>query len=211
MILNNLAVYMKYFELFGGSFTDYTNTNSASSLLVANFADGDVIKNTSGASFNSLTIGGYGTSSYYNRQPFFNFYYSFCAITKQTSIQLDYMNIGFGTGTTPVTVNDYCLENLISTLTIPSGNMSKTINFTVSEDGKTVTRTVKVTVSPKNNGSENVTVGEVGFFQQVFDGQYPAIGKPVLMHRIVFDEPVTIEAGATGTFTFEFTFTNSIA
>lgn len=209
MILNNLAVYMKYFELFGGSFTDYTNTNSASSLLVANFADGDVIKNTSGASFKSLTIGGYGTSDYYNRQPFFNFYSSYGAIKNQTSIQTAYMNIGYGKGTTPVTANDYCLENLISTLT--SGGLSKKINFAVSEDGKTAIRTVTITASPKNNTSEDIVIGEVGFFQQVFDGQYPAMGKPVLMHRIVFDKPVTIEAGATGTFTFEFTFTNSIA
>lgn len=109
----------------------------------------------------------------------------------------------FGTGTTPPTVDDYCLSGeLVTTLTA-------TTNVTTSydEDGLTVTAVYTLT----NTGTEAVTIGEVGLIGCVGNTSssstsYTGTAVKCLFERSVLDTPVEIPAGGLGQVTYTIRF-----
>ena len=99
-----------------------------------------------------------------------------------------------GSGTTPPTINDYKLENQVTTLT-PTLFSTKTF-----ENEKFKFENI---VLLSNNTEEDVTIGEAGIF---FLGGYHEYRKcyPILVNRITFD-PVVIPAGGVGKITWTYT------
>lgn len=116
--------------------------------------------------------------------------------------------LGFGTGTTSVTENDYKLASFISSglsVSIASQSATNTVNDECTECTRTLTCIVNLT---NTDSSTNVTISEIGFYQVY----YPTSSKNVfLVHREVLSSPITIEPNAVATFTFTFTFVNSVA
>lgn len=112
----------------------------------------------------------------------------------QTSIQssyniiLPYFSIVFGTGTTPPSLTDYTVENLIS-------NIMFTGSY-VGGDGNTKT----FTYSYINNNDEEITINEVVIFGGIggiggytYSGSYPTCAT----YREVLSTPITVAAGGT--------------
>lgn len=91
--------------------------------------------------------------------------------------------IFIGSGTTPPTLDDYKLENLITT------GYSATISGTNSEDQIVATGQFAMTITITNTQTENLVINELGYF----------VCGPILYDRIVLDTPVTIAPGATKT------------
>ena len=102
-----------------------------------------------------------------------------------------YSNFVVGSGTTPVSEDDYCLESEITTL--------KAVAVTTSRDY--VNATVTFTKTMTNTASDPIVVSEIGI---VFLCQYSTSSGggsgtafPVLAYREVLDTPVTVGAGET--------------
>lgn len=99
-----------------------------------------------------------------------------------------------GSGTTPVSLEDYCLESEITTLSCSAVNVSyDPVNGTVTYD--------KIM---KNTSSEAITVSEIGIVSPM--RYYTAANStntgtvfPVLVYREVLDTPITAAAGETFT------------
>jgi hypothetical protein len=101
--------------------------------------------------------------------------------------------IHLGRGTTPPTLDDYCLEDLIS-----SGVSLGDKTVVKSIDGNTVTLEYGVTVN--NASSDDITIGEVGIS---VPASYASNSRyAVLIERTVLSEPVTIKAGEVGSVTY---------
>ena len=117
-----------------------------------------------------------------------------------------YAYLLLGKGTTPVTEDDYVMDNLISTGISANGNsMVKSVECNV-ENG-TLKKNMVLTYNVKNTGTTDLTITEAGIMDCI---DYSSSNCMVLLHREVFD-PVTIPVGATRTFTFTFEFVNSMA
>ena len=117
-----------------------------------------------------------------------------------TSITSSLAGVAFGTGTTPVTFNDYKLSgNYISGLT---ASISKSSGS--DEDGAWKTALYTIT----NSNDYDVTIGEVGSFivccsstSTQSSSRYSA-----LVERTVLSSPVTIPAGGVGQVTYTLRF-----
>lgn len=94
-----------------------------------------------------------------------------------------------GTGTTPPSVDDYCLETPIDSLTQVSTSYTMN-NYYEDNFLETITTTLQ------NNTSEDITVNEIG-----------AVGSTgatsALIARDVLSTPVVITAGSQKTFTIQ--------
>lgn len=205
MTLKNLSSYMKYLLLSGGPYYEGET--------VITVPENDALKSTSGTSFTNLAISTDDSSIYNNPgKPFAYMNYS-SLTTAQTSLPTGSKSTTYvicGTGTTAVTENDYRLESPITSgLSLASTNTFFTQTYELSEDGNSLVRTCKFSMSPRNTSSADITITEIGFFQHIFYKKGYAYS--TMLHRIVLDEPVTIQAGAIGTLQFEFTFTTTIA
>lgn len=128
-----------------------------------------------------------------------------------TTIATAQTNTGvvFGTGTTPPTVDDYCLSGEI----IPS---TVTATAAKSVESDETGRTITVVYTLTNTGADAVTIGEIGYFvnsdKAAFatlgsygNGYYRNIG---LLDRTVLDTPVTIAAGGVGQVTYTIRMSN---
>lgn len=119
-------------------------------------------------------------------------------IHSQTATGYDssyYTNLVVGSGTTPVTEDDYCLESEITTLS--------SVAVTTSRNCANGTVTYKKTMT--NTSSDAITVSEIGI---AFIAVYATSGTsssgtafPVLAFREVLDTPITVAAGDTFTIT----------
>lgn len=105
----------------------------------------------------------------------------------------------FGTGTTPPTVDDYCVSG--------SEITNLTFTKTVTYGAGTVTCTYVIT----NGNSDPVTIGEVALFTPGSFTLYynyssgsnkTTFYKTVMLERTVLDTPVTIPAGGIGQVTY---------
>lgn len=115
--------------------------------------------------------------------------------------------ICFGTGTTPVTEDDYKLEaQITSGLSLVTAETSVTNNIYLNEDKTEMTRVSIVRACVKNTTGDSLTIGEIGFLQPPKGTTSGA----VMIHREVFETPVIVEAGAIATFEFTFTFKNQL-
>lgn len=118
-----------------------------------------------------------------------------------TSPKSDYLGsdgVKFGTGTTPVTFEDYCL----------SGDMINNLAFSTvtqhASDNNGVHITAVYTIT--NNNPTDVTIGEVGMMYRHVTSQTGIVGNYMLIERTVLDTPVTIPAGGIGQVVYTITF-----
>ncbi len=135
------------------------------------------------------------TTSYSTNYPYN--YRTYALIpTKQTNTAYSprYGGLMLGTGTTPATINDYCLEEVITDLTFTIGTNSW-IDYTI------------VVSETWYNASENaVTINEIGHFIAPSNSSYAV----VMMARQVLESPITINAGDSRVITFTYDFENII-
>lgn len=132
-------------------------------------------------------VDGSYANSYYSS--FGNIYSSLELFKSTPSVQSNKNSAGivFGSGATPPTVNDYFLENMITTI---SGSGTRVF----SDNGDSVT--VTYTYSLSNTGSSDVTISELGIQISISNTGI------VLVNRILLDSPVTIPAGGLGQVVF---------
>lgn len=94
--------------------------------------------------------------------------------------------IGFGSGTTPPTIDDYKLESAIS----------KGLSFSFTQShGNPCTWIITIT----NTSDKEITIAELGMFTSIYSSYYNS-GSDItaLVDRTVLDTPVTIPAGGIG-------------
>ena len=99
-----------------------------------------------------------------------------------------------GTGTTPPTVDDYCLSG-----DIISGFVYSVAHTATNDSGGV---TFKSIFTITNTGSEAFTIGEVGLIGACAGGTSTTASYKALFDRTVLDEPITIEAGGIGKLTY---------
>ena len=99
-----------------------------------------------------------------------------------------YSYIVLGSGTTPATVDDYKLENQITS------GLTGTTAITVDEDNDAI-----YVLTLTNTSSEDITIGEVGIFASCFTKNSSSSTALFLLERTVLDAPITIPAGGIGT------------
>lgn len=93
-----------------------------------------------------------------------------------------------GSGTTPATENDYCLENALIDQNIP---VSTQVTCVITVDS--VTSTITVT----NNNNTTISIGEIGVWTTI-DNNGGTLAGRCLLERTVLDAPVVIPAGSIG-------------
>lgn len=107
--------------------------------------------------------------------------------------------IGFGTGTTAVTEDDYKLENIITSgIELASTNTAST---TVTEEDGVLKKIINYSAVYKNTSGDTLTISEMGLYSGLAYGT-SGYYYPTLIYRHVFDEPIVVEA--SNTFTIEF-------
>lgn len=113
--------------------------------------------------------------------------------------------IAVGSGSTPATVDDYCLENMITsgiTATIP-------VTATATYDNTHKQYVVSRDITIANVGSEAITISEIGIHASAKYADSVGVtvsssSTTVLADRTVLDTPVTIPAGQSGVVRYEF-------
>ena len=106
----------------------------------------------------------------------------------------------FGTGTTPATASDYCLESILGTTQIDVSTPSA-----VSYSRGDTYDEYSVTFGITNITSEAITISEVGLIAMpYYDGT--TSNKYTLVDRTVLDTPTTIPAGQSKQITYTIRF-----
>ena len=103
----------------------------------------------------------------------------------------------FGTGSTPPSIDDYCLSGEIVT----GFNWTANVNKTESDSGVSVKAIYTIT----NTISESITIREVALMSALH-GAYNGAAYCGLIERTVLDNPVTIPAGGVGQVVYTITF-----
>lgn len=103
----------------------------------------------------------------------------------------------FGTGSTPPSIDDYCLSGEIVT----GFNWTVSVNKTESDSGVSVKAIYTIT----NGNSESITIREVALMSSL-NGNYIGEAYCGLIERTVLDTPVTIPAGGIGQVEYTITF-----
>lgn len=99
----------------------------------------------------------------------------------------------FGTGTTPPTLDDYCMSGeTITAITWASNGLQSEI----TDNGLTIANGYTIT----NTGEEAITIGEIGLIASPTGST--AEGNYALLERTVLDAPITIEPGGVGQVTY---------
>lgn len=118
------------------------------------------------------------------------------SVTNQTWLSLRNSNISFststygimvGSGSTPATLDDYMLENLIAS------GLSISVAEAVDDDNDGV---YKLTIT--NTSNQDITIGEIGMWLQLYTGNNTNNSGAFLVERTVLDNPITIPAGGIG-------------
>ena len=105
--------------------------------------------------------------------------------------------VSFGTGTTPATASDYCLESILGTTQI-----SASVPSTVSYSRVDTYEEYSVTFGVTNKTADAITISEVGLTIYCSNSPYPY----VLVDRTVLDTPITIPAGQSKQITYTIRF-----
>ena len=100
--------------------------------------------------------------------------------------------MGYGSGDTEPTADDYNLESVISTLTASGATQG------ITATGKQYTQVIT------NETANTITVKEIGLYALFYSASIPGL-RPALLYREVLDTPVTLQPGQTDTFTVEIT------
>lgn len=196
MILKNLKNYMKALHAIGGGIiTDRLESQITNACYMIH---------TSSSTGNPMD---YHLYPPYMEQPLP--YLNSSILTSETETgNYDVFYVGFGSGNTEVTEDDYKLESFISSgLSLVSSSCSGTVVMDADKNGST--RTCAVEMIIKNTSTENLTIAEIGFYQTIFYSKNSYYN--FLLHREVLDSPVVMEPNSTLTLAFDFSFTHRIA
>lgn len=98
--------------------------------------------------------------------------------------------IVLGSGMTPATLDDYCLESRITS------GLSGSVSLT-SDPNNDLLYTLVLT----STSTDDITIGEIGIMSYAYTGQNGG-NALVLIERTVLDTPVTIPAGGIGQVTY---------
>lgn len=112
--------------------------------------------------------------------------------------QVDNYGVSFGTGTTPATASDYCLESILGTTQI-----SVTVPSAVTFSRGDTFDEYSVTFGITNITTEAITISEAGLTAMPFKGNP---NHYALVDRTVLDTPVTIPAGQSKQITYTIRF-----
>lgn len=199
MVLNNLTNYVKTLALLAGG--GYVGGNNSSGAYIdAPYTMLDTSGKEISKFLTTVTDGRNCTPFLQNN--------GLTLSLSQSSFSGTYVVLCLGTGTTPVTVNDYKLETIIDTnLSLYSNSRAQ--SAVVDGDNNKITKKITSIFSVKNTGTADIEVSEAGLFFQVYTSSSSNYS-PVMMHREVFDSPVTIPAGSIRTFQFDFEFVNQM-
>ena len=96
----------------------------------------------------------------------------------------------FGTGNVEPTINDYTLSGEIV------GNISGSVSTEIIDN-----ETIKAIYAVTNNGSDSVTIGEIGICFKADSYGYGNGGGFAMFDRTVLETPITIEPGGIGQIT----------
>jgi len=130
-------------------------------------------------------------------------------ISTDTSVSTSITGGSFivGTGSTPPTLDDYCLESEITNLTKVS------TTFNIIDANESLGFSVQITKTYVNQTTEDITIGEIGYFKRgagyAFSNskwQTSESKANVLTFREVLDEPLVVPAGQGATVTLNITF-----
>lgn len=197
MLLNNLINFNKMCTFIGMARCEGNNTYI--SLPYA-------IKDTSGKTHTQF---GLPTTGNYNHSlPFFN--------DQALSVGISYpkqqtTTLLLGTGTTPVTANDYVMESMITSgLTAGTNIMYASQSIAIDVENNKCTKSISMPFSVKNTSSNPITVTEAGLVSYYSPQSNSSGVAGVLVHREVF-EPITIPAGGIKIFQFDFEFVTQLA
>lgn len=113
--------------------------------------------------------------------------------------------VGFGSGTTPVTADDYMLESVISSLSAIE-NQSK---ITATTTATHFERVCDLDMVIQNTSSSEITINELGFFMSCSTSWNATT--PVLLYREVLETPIIIPAGLHATVKKSFTYSKAIS
>lgn len=200
MILNNLKNYLKTMALTGTGAYDSVNGDS----VPCPYPMVDI----SGSDFTYFYVP--QATPYMNVNPFSK--PNNVVATSISGKSKDYNYLILGTGTTPVTENDYCLENMITSgIALGTNNSVPVRDVRVDSSTSKCVRHVSLSIPVKNTGDTDLTVTEVGLYNTIYHDSSGNSGmKNLLLHREVF-EPVIIPSGGTRTFVFDFEFVTQLA
>lgn len=119
----------------------------------------------------------------------------------QLYIRTDTSNAGIhiGSGSSPEAVTDYALESVIA-----SGfTGSYSIGERADANGNPQ---LELIMTITNTGSEDITVSEVGYYQNVYYANSPSgdgnTQQPIMLDRTLLNTPVTIPAGESAAITY---------
>lgn len=106
-----------------------------------------------------------------------------------------------GSGDTPATENDYCLDSILSGLSLSSSPSVQMVY-----DSSTGKFNLHVDLTLSNNTENDIIIKEIGSFFTAYTsetlGGAPTTGayyqKSFMLSRVVLDSPVTIGAGQSG-------------
>ena len=190
MLLNNATNLLKSLAIIGGA----TRSGKVYDLMYPVIdTSGNAIQWWSGI----VGTAAYGNSSTYrcNVDPF-----SSTSLNVQTSYNSGYkgINVLVGSGTTPVTADDYILESLITT--VEKQNSSVVIDYKIDNDSKSIATKMTIKVAIKNTGTENITISEIGLYETPYTGSGSNSSKCVLLYREVLNNPITLAPEEFSTF-----------
>lgn len=111
----------------------------------------------------------------------------------------------FGSGNTPATEDDYCLESIIS----QNVNLSKGSSRVFRWDFENSKLYIGIDYTISNTGAESIEIKEVGktvsaYSSSELNGDATGNEFVVLLDRTVLDVPVIIPAGESGVVRYEF-------
>lgn len=168
---------------------DSTTTGKPKFITVS----GEVGENTYSSSYKYKGIGSYRARDFFN-------YVKAVDVSQntRTATGTNLLSYGlvFGSGNTPVTVDDYRLSgDPILNITY-----SRTENYSYEEDGSS--GTISCTYTITNNNDTDITIGEVGMFAetswQTYYGSTPYTNFFYMYGRIALESPITIAPGGVG-------------
>ena len=143
------------------------------------------MKNISGATFNYSVLGGHSNNVYDLALG----YALRRALLEDNMPGSGYPCVSFGSGSTPPTEEDYRLS-FLQGVTYAAGSVSTKYG----DSNDVIENTFMIT----NKNEEEITVSEAGIFVPVMYGN-GGNKHYTMVNRIVFDNPVTIQAGDSAT------------
>ena len=139
------------------------------------------LRDTSGITYNA----GYGTGS--------NYVFLDTMVPRAGGLNFSRSSTGvvLGSGSTPPTLDDYTLEEMIES------GLSGSVTNTAVDENHNVTKTYTIT----NTSDEDITITEIGIHGWAYT-QENRNSVCLLIDRTLLEEPVTIPAGGVGIVTY---------